>query len=293
MTAIRQGRVRVQAAHSSRPQPPPARLGGAAWSAHAGPHPHRHHRLIGAGAGQQLVGVVAVRWARMACRSAWLSGRTDPLGRSRRRRRATVENWPSGCSFPGGASRRPAPGRPATLLAEVAAGWRARWSAGGRGCGRQARCLAWTRVDGRPGSLPVGPLCSVGRLRAEGPHRIGDAVGVPVLLDLGGGLSPGPPTPGRLGHRPQRLQDIAGTVGFDRHAGGATLPGQGPHHLPILRAEVGVGLQPAVADAAGAGAALAPGHEPGWPAGWPPPTHPGIRAGSSPRRSQRSMPAGW
>jgi hypothetical protein len=102
--------------------------------------------------------------------------------------------------------------------------------------------------DGGSGLLPVGLLCSVGRLRAEGPHRIGDAVGVPVVLDLGGALAPGPPAPGRLRHGPQRLQYIAGTVGFDGHAGGAPLPGQGSHDLAILRAEVGVGLQPAVAD---------------------------------------------
>jgi hypothetical protein len=71
---------------------------------------------------------------------------------------------------------------------------------------------------------------------------------VPVVLDLGGGLSPGPPAPGRLGHGPQRLQGIAGTIGFDGHAGGAALPGQGSHDLAILRAKVGIGLQPAVAD---------------------------------------------
>jgi hypothetical protein len=40
-----------------RPHPPPPGLGGAARPAHRGPHPYRHHRLIGAGAGQQLVGV--------------------------------------------------------------------------------------------------------------------------------------------------------------------------------------------------------------------------------------------
>ena len=84
-------------------------------------------------------------------------------------------------------------------------------------------------------------------LWAEGPIRVGDVVGVSVLLDLGGGLAPGPPAPGRLGHGPEGLQDIAGALLLDGQAGGAPLPGQGPHDLPILRAEMGVGLQPALA----------------------------------------------
>jgi hypothetical protein len=83
-------------------------------------------------------------------------------------------------------------------------------------------------------------------LGAERPVRIGDLVAVPVLLDLGGGLAPGPPPPGRFRHRPERLQDIAGPISLDRQPGGAPLPSQGPHHLPILRAKVGVSLQPAV-----------------------------------------------
>src|SRR5215211_6774961 len=41
------------------PLPAPPRLGGAAWPAHAGPHPDRYHWPIGIGTGQQLVGVVA------------------------------------------------------------------------------------------------------------------------------------------------------------------------------------------------------------------------------------------
>jgi hypothetical protein len=75
---------------------------------------------------------------------------------------------------------------------------------------------------------------------------VGDLVGVPVLLDLGGGLAPGPPAPGRRRHRAQRLQDAAGAVGLDGYAGGAPLPGQGPYDLPILRAKMGVGLQPSL-----------------------------------------------
>jgi hypothetical protein len=85
------------------------------------------------------------------------------------------------------------------------------------------------------------------RRGAEGSVRIGDLVGAPVPLDLGRGLPPGPPTPGRLWHRPQGVQDIAGALLLDGEPGGASLPGQGPHDLPILGAEVSVGLQPAVA----------------------------------------------
>jgi hypothetical protein len=72
-------------------------------------------------------------------------------------------------------------------------------------------------------------------------------VGAPVVLDLAGGLVPGSAAPGRLGHRAEGLQDIAGPLLLDGHAGGAALPGKGPHDLPILRAKMGVGLQPAVA----------------------------------------------
>jgi hypothetical protein len=83
--------------------------------------------------------------------------------------------------------------------------------------------------------------------RAEGPIRVGDLASAPVVLDLDGSLAPGPPATGRLGHGAECLQDIAGAVGFDGQAGGAPLPGQGPHHLPVVRAEVDVGFQPAVA----------------------------------------------
>jgi hypothetical protein len=102
-------------------------------------------------------------------------------------------------------------------------------------------------LDSAAGPLPGGPLSRVMGLRAEGPVGVGDLVAAPVLLDLSGGLAPDPLAPGRLRHRTQRLQDIAGAVGFDRHAAGAPLPGQGPHHLPILRAKVGIGFQPSVA----------------------------------------------
>jgi hypothetical protein len=101
--------------------------------------------------------------------------------------------------------------------------------------------------DGRAGSLSVGPLRGVAGLRAEGPVRVGDLVGAPVLLDLGGGLAPGPPAPGRLGHWAEGVQDIAGAVGFGGQAGGAPLPGQSPYYVLVLGAEVGVGFQLPVA----------------------------------------------
>jgi hypothetical protein len=72
-------------------------------------------------------------------------------------------------------------------------------------------------------------------------------VGAPVVLDLSGGVAPGPLAPGGLRHRAQGLKDMTRPVGLDREPGGAPLAGQGPHDLPILRAEVGVGFQPAVA----------------------------------------------
>jgi hypothetical protein len=48
-------------------------------------------------------------------------------------------------------------------------------------------------LDGRPDPLAVGLLSRVGRLGAEGPLRVGDLVGTPVVLDLGGGLESSPP----------------------------------------------------------------------------------------------------
>jgi hypothetical protein len=75
--------------------------------------------------------------------------------------------------------------------------------------------LAVDSIDGPTGSLAVGPLGQVVGLWAEGPFRVGDVVGAPVLLDLGGGLAPGPPPPSRLRHGSERFQDMAGTVLLD------------------------------------------------------------------------------
>jgi hypothetical protein len=74
------------------------------------------------------------------------------------------------------------------------------------------RLLGLDPLDGASGPLPGGPLSDVIRFRAEGPVRIRDVVGAPVVLDLGGGVAPGPLAPGRLGNWPERLEDIAGAL---------------------------------------------------------------------------------
>ena len=68
--------------------------------------------------------------------------------------------------------------------------------------------LAVDALDGRTDPLPVGPLGGVVGLGAEGPVRIGDVVGAPVVLDLGGGVAPGPSAPGRRRYRAEGLQDL-------------------------------------------------------------------------------------
>ena len=70
-------------------------------------------------------------------------------------------------------------------------------------------------LDGRAGPLAVGPLGWVVGLGAKGSVRISDVVAAPVLLDVGRGLPPGPPAPGRLGHRPEGLADIGRSVLLD------------------------------------------------------------------------------
>jgi hypothetical protein len=70
-------------------------------------------------------------------------------------------------------------------------------------------------LDGAAGPLPRGSLAGVSGLGAKGPVGIRDLVAAPVLVDLGGGLTPGPPAPGRRWHGPQRLQNIAGPFSFD------------------------------------------------------------------------------
>src|SRR5512132_1332 len=240
MTATRQGRVRTHAAHSA------ARIcRHLAWAEPPGWPTVARTRTATTGRPASVLASSSsgssARRARMAWRSAGLSGRTDPLGRSSSSkghgRDLAIRSAPSSVGLAGGPLRA----SPTTLLARtwVAGALADRWALMG---GVGSPLLGLDALDGRLDLPPVGPLGSVVRLRAERPHRIGDAVGVSVLLDLSRGLTPDPPAPGRLRHGPERLQDIAGAVGFDGHAGGASLPGQGPHDLPIGGAEVGVGL---------------------------------------------------
>jgi hypothetical protein len=96
------------------------------------PAPHRHHRPIGAGADQQLVGVIAQ-----------VSEDGLEVGLAERPHRPTgsivivVEGPGSRAGhrvlLPGGASRRPAPGRAGHAARQIAAGSFARWLAGHRG----------------------------------------------------------------------------------------------------------------------------------------------------------------
>src|SRR4029450_10610817 len=132
MTAIRQGRVRVQAAHSA------------------------------ARSRRQVV------WAEPPGRPT--------LARSRTHTTAPCAPHAAGARPPAG----PAPLLLRSRLAGVLAGRLALVGAVG------GPLLGLDSSDGRPGPLPVGPLGSVGRVRAEGPPRAGDGVGVPVVRDLGG-----------------------------------------------------------------------------------------------------------
>jgi hypothetical protein len=81
VTATRQGRVRVQAAHSAA-----RNCRHLAWAEPPGRPTLARTRTATTG---RPVSVPvsswsgsSPRWAKMACRSAWRSGRTDPLGRS-------------------------------------------------------------------------------------------------------------------------------------------------------------------------------------------------------------------
>jgi translation initiation factor IF-2 len=102
---------------------------------------------------------------------------------------------------------------------------------------RAATGTPWTttlpREPGRHGWPRSGPRPRRGR---AGPGRPGRPR-----------TTPPPAKGGRRRHRTQGLQDIAGPVSLDGQPGSAPLPGQNPHDLPILRAEVGVSFQPAVA----------------------------------------------
>jgi hypothetical protein len=179
----------------------------------------------------------------MAWRSAWLSGCTEPLGRSSS---SKGNRWGLAmeASFLMVLAGGPLGTSSATLLV------RSRLDGGLPGplgvAAVVGALLGVNPLDGGADLLSVGPLKGVARVGAEGPVRIGDLVGAPVVFDLSGGLSPRPPAPGRLGNRAERFQHIARAIGFDCHSGGPSLPGDGSHHLPILRTQVGVDLQPPI-----------------------------------------------
>src|SRR5215207_8745141 len=243
MAAIRQGRVRVQAAHSAaraRRQ--------VAWAEPPGRPTVARTRTATIGRSALVPARrpsgSSARWARIASRSVWLSGRTEPLGRSSSQ--GHDRELAIGASFLLVLAGGPLWASPATLVVRS----RLVGTLAGRlgvAAAVGGALLGMDPLDGRVGPLAVGPLGRVVRLSAERPVGVSNVVAAPVLFDLGGGVAPGPPAPGRVGHRAQGLQDIAGAVGFDRQPGGAPLPGQGPHNLAVGWAEMGVGFQPAVA----------------------------------------------
>ena len=98
MAATRQGRVRVQAAHSA------ARIRRhLAWAEPPGRPTLARTRTATTGRSAPVPASSwsgsSPRWARMACRSAWLSGRTDPLGRSSSSSKGQGRELAIGCSF--------------------------------------------------------------------------------------------------------------------------------------------------------------------------------------------------
>jgi hypothetical protein len=111
----------------------------------------------------------------------------------RRRRRARGEDWPFGCSFLVVLAGGPLRAVPATLL--VGSGLVGAFAGrlGGAG-GVGGTLLGLDPLDGAAGPLPCDSLGPVPGLAAKRPVGISDLVGAPVLLDLGRGLTPGPPT---------------------------------------------------------------------------------------------------
>jgi hypothetical protein len=58
--------------------------------------------------------------------------------------------------------------------------------------------------------LPGGPLARVVRYPTHCAVGVGDLVAGAVVLDDGGGLSPGPPPPRALGDRAEHLAEVGG-----------------------------------------------------------------------------------
>jgi hypothetical protein len=213
MAATRQGRVRVQAAHSA----------AAAAATARGPSRPGRSTLV-------RTRIATTGRSPMVPASSW-SGNRWGLG-------LAME-----ASLLWRASRRPAPGLAGHAAPEIAGALGFGGGLGVAGCGR--RPAAWPGAARWPHGPAAGRPTVLGRpAPGRGPTPIGDAVGVPVVLDLGGGVAPGPPAPGRRRYRAEGLQDITRPVGFDGQAGGPPPPSQGPHHLPILGAKMRTGLQP-------------------------------------------------
>jgi hypothetical protein len=117
----------------------------------------------------------------MACRSAWLSDRTEPLGRSSSSKGRGREQA-IGCSFLVVLAGGPLRAWPATLLARS----RLAGAFAGRlalvGAAVAGPLLGLGALDGRTDPLVGGPLAEVVGLGAERPVRIRDLVDAPVLL---------------------------------------------------------------------------------------------------------------
>jgi hypothetical protein len=208
MAATRQGTVRIQAAHSA------ARIRRhLAWAEPPGRPTLARTRIATTGRSAPVPASnwpgSSLRWAKMAWRSAWLSGRTDPLGRSSS---SKGNRWGLAmeASFLVVLAGGPLGTSSATLLvrSRLDGGLPSRLGV----AAAVGALLGVNPLDGGAGLLSVGPLTLVTRRGAEGSVRIGDLVGAPVPLDLGRGLAPRPPTPGRRRHRAERLQDVAGPL---------------------------------------------------------------------------------
>jgi hypothetical protein len=146
--------------------------------------------------------------------------------------------------------------------------------------------------DRLAGVLPGGPLGWLARRRPNCSPRVGELVAAAVVLDGGGALSPGPPSPGALRDRAEFLAEVGGRLVLGGQAAGAALPGQLPDDLAVGGAEGGVGFQPAgpalllaaqgqfvVVGAIGLLAASSAGAR--------------TAEGGSPRRRWRSIPRPW
>src|SRR4029453_12027544 len=231
------------------------------WPAPAPPQPADPH-----GAGHDLVGVLAVEVGEDGLQVGLAERPHRPAGPvlvvvEGPRSRAGHRGAPFRVVLAGGPLRA----GPATLLlrsrlAGVLAGRLGLVAAVG------GPLLGVDSSDGGSGLLPVGSLCSVGRLRAEGPIRVGDLVGVPVGPDLRG--APAPPGARRCQAKARTTWRYCGP----RWALASSQPSRTCWCWRSSRSRSWARLTCWVATA----------NPPSMWLGW-----------SSPRRRKRSMPAGW